>query len=470
MRPFPQFSVSIRDRVLITSFSVLFVAILVMYIFVDVSTSRREDQFLEASLSQHRESLTELAKDSNVTMESFVHHMHSGGVHGILELPNGTRIGEEVPLSIVAQTQTFTLEQVGGYHLVTVTLWLDRTEYARSHQILRSSLATVGIAALGVSLALTVALTNISLRPLDSMARTVKRIAVGERGLRLVNQTGATELRRTITLINSMLDNVELTERKLREAEAAAKRSTEQMKSLLSDAAHELKTPVFGIQITAEQLLRIGDENQEDKEKLEFILVQEASRINTLVQKLLELTRAESGVELEIIPIEIREVMEREFARHKLSTPEFTFVYQGGEPTIHSDLNACVSVFSNIITNGRYAAGLEGFLAVKVQVRDVDGVAWVRVDLANNGPEIPEADRDRIFQRLVRLKGDTTRPGMGLGLPIALGYVEALGGKLWHVPGAGQTDPVFDRDGSPVTMNACFVVELPMRQQEIAST
>lgn len=145
-----------------------------------------------------------------------------------------------------------------------------------------ASAAFLGVAVLGVVL-----VVRRSLRPLDEMATTARSIAGGDRGRRLRPSRQDTEIGRVAVAMDEMLDAVEGAER---EAVAAEGR----VRSFLSDAAHELRTPVAGVRAAADTLVRgVGD--VATREVLAVHVVRQADRAARLVEDMLTMARLDRG-------------------------------------------------------------------------------------------------------------------------------------------------------------------------------
>ena len=105
-----------------------------------------------------------------------------------------------------------------------------------------------------------------------------------------------------------------------------------------------------------------------------------------------------------------------------------------GDTTIEGDAEALTRVLRNLLDNALAATQPEGAIHVRVEQTN----EHVEAQVADNGPGIPDHDRDRIFERFVRL--DSSLPGSGLGLAIARRIARQHGGDLTCDPAiAGAT-------------------------------
>jgi len=127
---------------------------------------------------------------------------------------------------------------------------------------------------------------------LDRMTALATGITRGDRGARLRPASPRTELGRTATAFDDMLDALEDAEGAAQSSAAAAAAAEERMRQFLADASHELRTPVAGLQAGAETLLR-DNPGRAQREQLAYGMVRETRRAARLVEDLLLMTRLE---------------------------------------------------------------------------------------------------------------------------------------------------------------------------------
>lgn len=200
-----------------------------------------------------------------------------------------------------------------------------------------------------------------------------------------------------------------------------ARRSEERTREFLADAAHQLRTPMAGIQACAETLLR--GVPSEAADELLASMVRETSRAARLVKSLLQMARIDQRQPLEVRSSDPVAVCQDEVERARALAPhlEVRLDVPGPVTTCRLDPVALHEIVANLVDNARRHAVAE----VRVEVRASPGVVCIRV--GDDGPGVPADQRERVFQRFVSLDG---RGGSGLGLPIARGYAQAMGGDL----------------------------------------
>jgi two-component system sensor histidine kinase SenX3 len=223
--------------------------------------------------------------------------------------------------------------------------------------------------------------------------------------------------------------------------ETADRRLDQIRRDFVANASHELKTPVASIQALAETLAEAAGSDPEASRRFLARLEQEATRLSSLVNDLLDLSRlegeppAEGTVNLsEVVADEVRRV------RPRAETAGLHLIVEAPEPVVlrgsRSDLGLLVH---NLIDNAiRYSPdGGE----VRATVRLHRGQTELRV--ADTGLGIAGKDQDRVFERFYRADPARSRAtgGTGLGLSIVRHVAEAHGGtvSVTSVLGAGST-------------------------------
>jgi two-component system OmpR family sensor kinase len=300
-----------------------------------------------------------------------------------------------------------------------LTLVADTAPVTAAQQRLRRTLFLLSLAALAVAGVVTLLTTSVALAPLDAMTGLARSITRGDRGRRLAPSRTDTELGRTAVAFDAMLDELE-------GAEAAARASEARTRRFVADAAHELRTPLAGVQAVAEAAIAPGLD-VEERDRLHLLLLRESHRAGRLVDDLLALARIDAGIELRREPVDLPELARAEAERVRLLAPDRVVEVDGGPATVSGDAARLGQVLGNLLDNARRYTPDGGRIAVRVA-----GSGTASVLVTDTGPGVPPADRERIFDRLVRLDEARTTDagGAGLGLAIARGIARAHGGDL----------------------------------------
>jgi two-component system OmpR family sensor kinase len=310
----------------------------------------------------------------------------------------------------------------------TLSLLGDTTAIADVRRQLRILMLGAGAVTLLLAAAALTFAVRRALSPLDSMTSVARRITNGDRGRRLLPTKPNTDLGRTASAVDEMLDALEDAERREAAAARTARLAEEDMRRFLADAAHELRTPVAGISALAQSLQRDAEHRPDRVARWSELLVGESSRASRLVGDMLDSVRAENTSDLDATDTDLADITRRTVERAALLMPDIRFDVDAAQTIpVHIDVGRIEQILSNVLDNAGRFTPSGGTIRVAVG-RDTH--AFVTVD--DEGPGVAEADRERIFERLVRLNSarDRASGGVGLGLSIARTLARAHGGEL----------------------------------------
>jgi two-component system, OmpR family, sensor histidine kinase KdpD len=208
--------------------------------------------------------------------------------------------------------------------------------------------------------------------------------------------------------------------------------------ALLAAVSHDLRTPLSSIKAAATSLLQQDvDWTPEATHELLATIDEEADRLNTLVGNLLDMSRLQSGaLQLAMRDVGLEEVVPA--AIKGLGERGNTVDVRVDEtlPRVRADAALLERAVANIVDN---ALAWSPDKPVRVEGGAIAG----RVDLriVDRGPGIPADQRDRVFLPFQRLGDQSNGSGTGLGLAVARGFVEAMGGEITveDTPGGGLT-------------------------------
>ena len=237
-----------------------------------------------------------------------------------------------------------------------------------------------------------------------------------------------------------MLDALEAAERHAQEAAEVARRAEAQTRAFLADAAHELRTPLAGIQVAAEQLTNTADDTSPDAasrtKRRVALLLSDARRAGRLVTDMLDLSRIDAGLPLRVAEVDVVGIADAQVERAGMLAPQTTVVRTGLDRlVIPADPHRIGQILANLLDNARRYTPAGGRITVHVEV--LGPVAHLVV--GDTGVGIAPEDRERVFDRLVRLDASRNRDhgGAGLGLSIARALARAHGGDLVCEPRDG---------------------------------
>jgi two-component system sensor histidine kinase KdpD len=230
---------------------------------------------------------------------------------------------------------------------------------------------------------------------------------------------------------------------------------TERLRAaLLTSISHDLRTPLASILGALTSLRSYGEiYDAKTRDELMATIQSEAERLNRFIGNLLDMTRLESGaMALKPEPVEAAEIVDTALRRASriVADHRVELDFAPDLPLLKADYLLLEQVLFNLLDNAAKFAPVGTMIRV-IGRRDGDFVA-LRIE--DEGPGIPEAERERIFDKFYRVHAqDRQRAGTGLGLAICRGFVEAMGGTI-------VADNRSDRAG------AVFTVRLPAAAAE----
>lgn len=286
------------------------------------------------------------------------------------------------------------------------------------------AMALIIVASLPVVVALLVTggyiLTRHWLKPLDKMVAQAERISADDLSLRLPVENPSDELGRLATVFNVTLDRLES--------------SFLALDRFVADASHELRTPLTTLRSVGEVGLR-GARSSKEYQDIIGSMLEEARRLQLLVQRLLELARAEG------------QAIEPNRERIRLDgyitdcVAELNILAENRGQQIAVQAEPCSAVTDPLILRQAFGNLLDN--AVKYSPAGATILVSVseesdccRVSVSDQGPGIGPEDRRRLTERFFRTDSSRGRDGggSGLGLAITKAYMHILGGSLGYEP------------------------------------
>jgi len=282
-----------------------------------------------------------------------------------------------------------------------------------------------GLVAIAFSLLITFLLSRRILSPVKALTRTARKLGKGDFSQR-VEFKGKGEVGELAQAFNSMASDLE--------------RAEQLRRSMVADAAHELRTPLSNVRGYLEAILDGVKKPDADTIKT---LDQEAALLSRLVDDLQELSLAESGeLKLDCRATDIARLIGQTVAamQPQAATKGISVSTDVPEelPAVNIDSHRIGEVLRNLLENALAHTAKSG--TVTVAAREQGG--WLEINVTDTGEGIPAADLPNIFERFYRVDKSRTRTtgGSGLGLTIARRLVEMHGGeiKARSEPGKGS--------------------------------
>jgi two-component system sensor histidine kinase KdpD len=207
--------------------------------------------------------------------------------------------------------------------------------------------------------------------------------------------------------------------------------------SLLAALSHDLRTPLAALVGLAESLELTKPELSGLQRDTAQAIAEEARRMNALVNNLLDMARIESGdVKLRREWQSVEEVVGSALKaiQPALADKRIEVALPPDLPLVEFDATLIERVLYNLLENaGKYTpAGSVVRIAAEVSGDEL------LVAVSDDGPGVPQAQREAIFDKFTRGSRESATPGVGLGLAISRAIVEAHGGKIWVEDNAGK--------------------------------
>ncbi|MGC2695863.1 MAG: ATP-binding protein [Candidatus Angelobacter sp.] len=216
-------------------------------------------------------------------------------------------------------------------------------------------------------------------------------------------------------------------------AQADALRKSEQLKTALLDAVtHDLRTPLTAIK-AAITTIRAESVTPEVQRELFEVIEQESDRLNHFIQRMVDLARLEAGeVTLASKDVSADEMVEDALLRAEplLNGREVEVSIEPGLPTLRVDPRLISQVIFSLVENAAKYSGAGANISIVVR-RNENNICFA---INDEGPGIRPELRTQVFQKFFR---SGLQPGLGMGLAIARGIVQAHGGTIWIEPGPG---------------------------------
>jgi two-component system OmpR family sensor kinase len=335
---------------------------------------------------------------------------------------NGTAIAIAPSLRARAAGGAFDIE--GGLRLYALPFNGGYIVTGQSTRVVQSNLSGIvgflvisGVPTLIAALAASWLVAGRALKPLKDVAGTADEIGrARDFGRRLPRRRTRDEVALLSTSFNRMLEQLQ--------------DSFESQRRFVADASHELRTPLTTIQGNAGLLARGPEVSDEVRRAAAADISAETSRMTRLVDRMLTLARADSGLKLELTPLELAPLVIEVCRQARTVHPERELVATANGGTIAGDEDAMRQLIWILLDNAlRHARS-----RVSVGLSSEGG--WTRLTVVDDGPGIDAAEREKVFERFYRSDRARSGQGAGLGLSIARWIVEQHGGRI--LAGEGQ--------------------------------
>jgi len=290
------------------------------------------------------------------------------------------------------------------------------TEQAQLLKSFQSNLMKISIMIALLVMGLSAVLSQMLTRQISELLQAIRKVREGAYSHRAAVK-GNDEIGQIAAEFNSLTDRLQVTENARRR--------------FVSDASHELKTPLAGIRLLSDSILQT--ENMDEATVREFVgdIGEEAQRLERITEDLLRLTRLDSAVLEKAEPVDVTPVLERVIRMLGLVAKE-----KGVSLSYEADAGAVVlatedelqQILYNLTENAIKYSSQKGFVHVELRVEGKEAALSVE----DNGIGIPDEDMVHIFERFYRVDKNRSREvgGTGLGLSIVSDTVKRRGGVI----------------------------------------
>jgi len=238
------------------------------------------------------------------------------------------------------------------------------------------------------------------------------------------------ELEQQMDHVQTLSDEVQRANRSLALARDVAEEASRAREEMLGVVAHDLRNPL-NVVMTTTQLVADGELSGEKRGQLLSVMLRAAKRMNRLIEDLLEVVRQESGkMKLDLEEVSVASLLAQTAEMFQTTAAEkgISLRVEDTPPSLSvwGDSERIMQVLSNLVGNALKFEASGGSIVLKCELRGAEAI----FSIADSGPGIEGEDLDRLFEKFWQ-RSRTDKRGVGLGLAIARGIVEAHGGRIW---------------------------------------
>jgi signal transduction histidine kinase len=331
---------------------------------------------------------------------------------------NGSPPTPSARLRAAAQRTGATFDTDNGLRYFAVPFNAGYVVTGQSTRVPKSNLSGVvgfliisGVPTLIAALAASWLVAGRALKPLKDVAGAADEIGRSrDFGRRLPKRKSRDEVALLSTSFNRMLEQLQ--------------DSFESQRRFVADASHELRTPLTTIQGNAGLLAHGPPIAEPVRRAAAADIAEETERMGRLVDRLLTLARADSGLRLELAPVDLRRVVVDVGRQAAAVHPERKFAVEVVDARVAGDEDALRQLLWILVDNAlRYSRST---ITIDLEIDS----GWARLMVGDDGPGIAVEERERVFERFYRADRSRSGQGAGLGLSIARWITDQHGGRI----------------------------------------
>jgi signal transduction histidine kinase len=340
----------------------------------------------------------------------------------VLNLPDGQptpvtyqRLDGDVSRQFEAVVRVFALP--GGFRLLVGRDVAERQEF---QTVIRDASQFAIVVMVLMAFLTWFVIGRTVLKRVENIAETSRQIISGDMTRRLEITGSGDEFDNLAESLNRMLTRIEALMTGLKEVS--------------DNIAHDLKTPLTRLRNRLETTLREA-RGADDYRDAVADSIAEADELIQVFDALLRIARVEAGSSGdEVQPLDAREILADVAELYDPVVEDAGGVFAlepGGRLPVSGNRTLISQALTNLLDNAiKYGLPEDPDGKARIRLSGTLRDGEVRLSVADSGPGIPEADRERVLQRFVRLEASRTRPGSGLGLSLASAVARLHGGRI----------------------------------------
>jgi len=344
--------------------------------------------------------------------------------------PNEKKVFSAAPVKKDGQTEGYV------YVILASEDYASVTEAVLGNYILRGGV-TAFVLTLIFSILIGLGLIWLITRYFTRIIKTVDRFKKGDLDARIPVKSDD-EVGQLATSFNEMADRIQQNIEKIRRMEKSRR-------ELIANVSHDLRTPLASLQGYVETLTLKSDKiSEEKKQEYMNIVLQNADKLNQLVDELFELSKLEARqVRPNKEPFFVNELVQDVTSKYQLQASDRNIninpVTSNNLPPVYADVSMIDRVIQNLLDNALKYTPEQG--AITVQLTDQEDNVQVKV--SDTGPGIEEEEQDTIFERYRKSTGKSTNQinssGLGLAIVKQMLEIQGLDINLSSAEGKGTT-------------------------------
>ena len=338
-------------------------------------------------------------REANMTGKVFMRDVLKPALDGeqsdsVFEADNGSTLTVAVPIELDGET-------IGGVYLAE-----NMSSITDTISAIRTSLILFSALLLFIIILISMGTSYIITRPIAEFTEVARAISRGDFSKR-ANVNGTREMAQMGQALNFMCDELNALD--------------EKRKNFVSDVSHELKTPMAGIKLLCDSLVQADNPDMDTVREFLTDMSEEIDRLTRIINRLLTLSRLDSAAEVVLSKVDISALCAgvTESIKKLAAEKDINLAYEIPETAntyITVDYDKIYESVYNIVVNAVNYTPDGGHVRVRMMCDESQCV----IEVEDDGPGIPDAEKLKIFDRFYRLDDSRARDTGGTGLGLAI--------------------------------------------------